>query len=212
VSATPTTQTKLNFRLQNLPDYAGRLPSRFYNRKMLQALITSKTRIKLMLKFFLNSSSTGYLRGLATEFGESTNAIRLELNRFEEAGLLCTSYEGNRKIFKANPYHPLFPDISSIVRKYVGLDEIIDQVVRHLGEPEAVFLTGNLALGIESNLIKIIIVGENIDLEYLEKLVVKAAKVISKQIHYTVFTSFEFNIQYPHLDQDKLLPVWKNTD
>jgi len=31
---------------------------------MLQALITSKTRIKLMLKFFLNTSSTGYLRGL----------------------------------------------------------------------------------------------------------------------------------------------------
>jgi len=38
---------------------------------MLEALITSKTRIKLMPKFFLNSASTGYLRGLASEFGES---------------------------------------------------------------------------------------------------------------------------------------------
>jgi hypothetical protein len=47
---------------------------------MLQALITSRTRIKLLLKFFLNSSNTSYLRDLAAEFGESTNAIRLELN------------------------------------------------------------------------------------------------------------------------------------
>ncbi len=179
---------------------------------MLQALITSKTRIKLMLKFFLNTSSTGYLRGLAAEFGESTNAIRLELNRFEEAGLLSASSEGNRKIFRANHQHPLFADINSIVRKYVGMDEIIEQVINHLGEPEAVYLIGDLALGIESNQLNIIIVGEDIDLDYLEKLVKKAAKVISKQIHYTVFTPLEFDIQYPHLDKEKLLPVWKNTD
>lgn len=179
---------------------------------MLEALITSKTRIRLMLKFFLNTSSTGYLRGLATEFGESTNAIRLELNRFEEAGLLSTSNEGNKKIFRANTKHPLFADINSIVRKYVGMDEIIEQVINHLGEPEAVYLIGDLALGIESKQMNIIIVGENIDLDYLEKLVQKAAKVISKQIHYAVFTPLEFDIQYPHLDQEKLLPVWKNTD
>ncbi len=128
---------------------------------MLSALITSKTRIKLMLKFFLNSSSTGYLRGLAAEFGESTNAIRLELNRFEQAGLLSASSEGNRKVFRANTKHPLFDDIKSIVRKYVGMDEIIDQVINHLGEPEAVYLIGDLALGIESKQINIIIVGEN---------------------------------------------------
>ena len=64
---------------------------------MLQTLITSKTRIKLMLKFFLNSSSTGYLRGLETEFDESTNSIRLELNRFEEAGLLTSITDNNKK-------------------------------------------------------------------------------------------------------------------
>ena len=53
---------------------------------MLESLITSKTRIKLLLKFFLNSSTKAYLRGLEAEFGESTKAIRLELNRFEQIG------------------------------------------------------------------------------------------------------------------------------
>jgi NTP pyrophosphatase (non-canonical NTP hydrolase) len=47
---------------------------------VLDALITSKTRVKMLLKFFTNGTSSAYLRGLAEEFGESTNAIRHELN------------------------------------------------------------------------------------------------------------------------------------
>ena len=69
---------------------------------MIGTLITSQTRIKLLLKFFLNSSTTAHLRGLETEFGDSSNAVRVELNRFEEAGLLTSSRDGNKKIYQAN--------------------------------------------------------------------------------------------------------------
>ena len=74
---------------------------------MLDSLITSKTRIKLLLKFFLNTSTHAYLRGLADEFGESTNALRLELNHLENAGLLKAENKGNRKVYHANSAHPL---------------------------------------------------------------------------------------------------------
>src|SRR5512138_2556280 len=100
---------------------------------MLDTLITSKTRVKLLLKFFLNSNSRSYLRNLETEFGESTNAIRLELNRFEKAGLLISGMEQNRKVFRANTRHPLYPDINNLIRKYVGFDQIIDKVVQNIG-------------------------------------------------------------------------------
>jgi len=178
---------------------------------MLQTLITSKTRIKLMLRFFLNSSSTGYLRGLGTEFGDSTNAIRLELNRFEEAGLLEAHTVGPRKVFQANTRHPLFDDINRIMRKYTGLDAIVDSVVNQLGEPREVYLMGDLAKGIDSPDISLIIVGELIDLDYLENLVAKAQKVISRNIKYIVLTPNEFKTHYPHFDQEKLLPLWGKT-
>ena len=84
---------------------------------MIDSLITNKTRIKLLLRFFLNAASKSYLRGLETEFNESTNAIRLELNRFEKAGLLISQMDKNKKIFRANKDHPLFRDIQSIIRK-----------------------------------------------------------------------------------------------
>ena len=84
---------------------------------MIEALISSQTRIKLLLKFFLNSKTKAYLRGLESEFGESTNAIRLELNRFEKAGMLSSEIEGNRKFFTANTAHPLYRELHNIVLK-----------------------------------------------------------------------------------------------
>ena len=105
---------------------------------MLEALITSKTHLKLLLKFLLNSNITGYLCRLASEFGESTNSVRPKLNMIN--------------------------------------------------------------------------VGEKIDLDYLKTLVAKAQKIISRKIGYAVFTTAEFELQYPHINLEKLLPVWKNTD
>ncbi len=179
---------------------------------MLDALITSRTRIKLMLKFFLNADTTGYLRGLETEFGDSTNAIRLELNRFEEAGLLEAHSESNRKVFRANRKHPLFGDIQSIVRKYIGIDSIIEEVVNMLGQPEEVYLIGELACGLDSNAMNLIIVGNSIDHDFLETLVAKAQSLITRKIGYIVLTPLEFEIQRPYFHQDKLLRVWANSD
>lgn len=64
---------------------------------MIETLISSQTRIKLLLKFFLNSNTKAYLRSLESEFSESSNAIRLELNRLEQSGMLSSFMEGNKK-------------------------------------------------------------------------------------------------------------------
>ncbi len=158
---------------------------------MLDTLITSKTRVKLLLKFFLNSKTSSYLRNLETEFGESTNSIRLELNKFEVAGLLTTSTSGNKKVFKANTKHPMFSDIQNILMKYTGLDKIVEQVIRRLGNVEAVYLVGDLAKGLDSPIIDLIFVG-NIDKTYLLNLTEKAEKLIHKKIRFVTFSSQEF--------------------
>jgi DNA-binding PadR family transcriptional regulator len=84
---------------------------------MLNSLITSHTRIRLLLKFFMDGSTKAHLRGLGSEFGESTNGIRVELNRLEKAGLLVSSRSGNKKIYQANPGHPMFEDIHNMIVK-----------------------------------------------------------------------------------------------
>jgi hypothetical protein len=161
---------------------------------MLDTLITSKTRVKLLLKFFLNPGAKSYLRNLETEFGESTNAIRLELNRFEKAGLLISGKEQNRKVFRANTRHPLYPDISNLIRKYVGFDQIIDKVVRKIGGLEKAYITGDLALGRETDKIELLLIGETIDRSYLDLLIGKAEGVIDRKIHCTILGPEERDI------------------
>ena len=75
---------------------------------MLESLITSKTRRRLLIKFFINITNKGYLNSLASEFGESTNSVRKELNNLSSAGYLEKHSENNKVINKANVSHPLF--------------------------------------------------------------------------------------------------------
>lgn len=174
---------------------------------MLDTLISSKTRIKLLLKFFLNSSSSSYLRSLENEFGESTNAIRVELNRFEEAGMLESEKKGNRKYFRANTRHPLFGDVQKIMRKYAGIDQIIENIIEKLGNLEQVYVEGKLAKGLETDVVDLILIGNNIDRQYLTRLINKAEKIINKQIRYLLFEPGKAS-EYLKKQQVKPLLIW----
>ncbi len=158
---------------------------------MIATLISSKTRIKLLLKFFLNSSTTAYLRSLENEFGESTNAIRLELNRLEEAGMLTSFLKGNKKFFQANTRHPLFGEIQNMLMKTIGLDQIIQTVIERLGDVEKVFLVGEFAKGLDSPIIDLIFIG-NIDKNYLVSLVERAEEMVNRKIRYLIYEQSEF--------------------
>ncbi|MCO6494350.1 MAG: ArsR family transcriptional regulator [Bacteroidetes bacterium] len=161
---------------------------------MIDALISSKTRIKLLLKFFLNTSTTAYLRGLGEEFGESTNGIRVELNRFEEAGMLKSFSKGNKKIFKVNTGHPLFNDLHNIVLKFVGLDKIVESVISRLGNLEKVYVIGNFARGLDGDIIDLVFVGD-VNKTYLLELVEKAEVKINRKIRFVTFVTAEFAIE-----------------
>jgi hypothetical protein len=177
---------------------------------MLETLITSKTRIKLLTKFFLNPQAKAYLRGLEETFGESSNAVRLELNRFEQAGLLSSAMEGNRKVYTANTTHPLYPDIHNILRKHLGIDHIIEEVTRKLGYVEQVWLSGEFAKGNDSVTIDLLLVGTSIDRDYLENLKNKAASLISRSIQLTLFTPTTFaEMKSNHKSTDIFL-LWES--
>jgi hypothetical protein len=176
---------------------------------MIQTLISSKTRVKLLLRFFLNSDTKTNLRNLETEFGESTNAIRLELNKFEKAGMLLSELEGNRKYFKANIKHPLFKDINNIVFKYIGLDWIVDYVVKKLGNLEKVFLTGSFANGLDGASIDLVFVGD-VDEVFLEELCQKVKKKLNKEIGYRIIESKDIVSILNQKTEEKFLLLWES--
>jgi hypothetical protein len=174
---------------------------------MIETLITSQTRVKLLLKFFLNSGNKSYLRGLEKEFDEGSNAIRLELNRFVEAGLLKSETEGAKKLYQANTQHPLFDDLQNILRKFVGIDQLIEKVIGKLGNVKEVYLDGKIARGLNADVIDLIIIGNDINKSYLLNLVEKTEPLIGKRIRYIVFESLEGK-EYVKQNQEHLLLIW----
>jgi DNA-binding transcriptional ArsR family regulator len=173
---------------------------------MLEALITSKTRVRLLVKFFLNPTMKAYLRQLADEFGESTNSVRVELNRLTEAGILESEADGNVINYKAKESHPLFPEIRSIVSKMTGLDSIIEWVIQRLGDLDFAYIIGDYAKGKDSGVIDVILVGK-VDKLYLTELIEKAEDLVQRKIRYLVMNQVELE-NYKQKNEEPILLLW----
>ena len=174
---------------------------------MLEPLITSKTRIRLLLKFFLNPETRAYLRELASEFGESTNGIRLELNSLTKAKLLKSSNIGRTVVYRANKDHTLFTDIQSVVQKYVGIDHLVDDLISELGQVDSAYIIGDYAHGSDSGLIDLVIVGQ-VKVDVLQRLVDKTGKIISRKIRPLVLDQEEIQQLWNQLDIGHALHIW----
>lgn len=158
---------------------------------MLESLITSKTRLKLLIKFFVSASNQSHLRGLAEEFQESTNAIRKELNQLSEAGYLEKSTDKNKILYRANTKHSLFKPIQKLIHTYLGIDEIVDSILLKAGGIQEVSLIGDYAAGVDSGKIDVLILGENINQAYLLLLADKVGKKLEKKVNISFVKSKE---------------------
>jgi len=134
------------------------------------------------------------MRALASDLGESSNAVRLELNRLQNAGMLMSYKEGNKKLFQVNNQHPLFEPINTIIKQHAGVDHIISNVLKGLGSIDKVYLTGSLANGLETNVIDIILIGD-VNNEYLLETVQKIERGLEKEIRCQVFSTSEAKLK-----------------
>ena len=171
---------------------------------MLESLITSKTRLRLLIKFFISQANHGYLNGLATEMGESTNSIRKELNNLHDAGYLKKVKVNNKVEYKANTKHPMFEILQKIVLKHLGIEEIIEAVLSKIGDVSKIILVGDYARGVDSGSIEIFLIGENLNMQYITNLESKVEKLIKRKISF--YLASKFNDIKPYIvlfDEEK---------
>lgn len=177
---------------------------------MLETLITSQTRIKLLVRFFINQNNQGYLRGLADEFGESSNAIRIELNRFEKAGLLVSCLERNKKIYKANKNYPLFLDLRNLVLKFIGIDNIHNEVKAQTDDVKEIWVTDvfNFLSGNQNPLL--LFVGNNLDAGKLQDVINQSNRNNKRNINIKTMSFNEIGL-CSGTHKNKLL-LWQSDD
>lgn len=178
---------------------------------LLSGLIASKTRIKLLMRFFFNPKARSYLRELAKEFNVSTNAVREELNQLKKTHLLKSEKNGRQIYYMANTEHSLFPELKSMVSKVMGIDQVIEGIVNRLGDLERAYLIGDYAEGKDTGIIDILLIGE-IDQYHLNDLTRKTERYIKRKIRSLVLTKDEFNNFLSELEKQPRVLIWKTNE
>jgi hypothetical protein len=177
-------------------------------KNLFSGIVTSKTRIKLLIRFFLNPEARAYLRSLAAEFNLSTNAIREELNQLSQSNLLISEKVGRQIYYRANKFHPLFPELKSMVSKTLGMDQIIDGIVNRLGKLESAYLIDDYAEGKDSGIIDLVLVGD-IDQYHLNDLSRKTERYIHRTIRTIVLNKDEFAPFFEKFSNRPHLLIWQ---
>lgn len=158
---------------------------------MLEKIITSKTRLRLLIKFFISQANTGYLNGLAAEMGESTNSIRKELNNLHGAGYIEKIKNDNKIEYKVNSKHPLYKTLREIVLKHLGLVDLVETVLERMGEVDKIILIGDYARGIDSGSIEIFLTGKSLNTDYITNLEKKIKKLIGRKVNFYLTNNYK---------------------
>ena len=172
---------------------------------MLNSLITSKTRLRVLVKFFIRAANKGHLNSLPSEFGESTNGVRKELNKLKDAGYLVSNKEQNKVIYRANTKHPLYSVLQQLVKKHLRLDEMVETIVKRIGDVQKIILIGDYAKGIDSGLIEVLLIANDINIEYISELEKKLKNKIGRKVVFSMESEEEGILLY-----DKEIMYYEN--
>ena len=159
---------------------------------MLQALFSSRVRIRLLTHFFSHPEERFYARALSRQIEEHYNAVWQELSNLEQIGLLRSEQDANVKYYRLNPDFPIYEELKRIILKTSGLGQTLREALDHLGAVEWAFIYGSVAAGEEDFLsdVDLMLVGE-VELLALSEVVAHLEEQLGREINYLVLTRTE---------------------
>lgn len=143
-----------------------------------------------------------HVRGIVREIKEEINAVRRELERMENVGLLKKEARGNRVYYYLNHEYHFFGDLLSIVCKTTGLGNDIVQNKNKIGRLSIVMFSGKFARKINrkrEDSIDILVIGEA-SLPELSAIIRKEEAKRGKEINYTVMSREELDFRKKRRD------------
>jgi len=162
----------------------------------LSKLFWSKTRAKLLEKFFLEydagNSEGFYMRELARDLDEQINSIKRELDSFEEMGILKSKEDGNKKLFYISRSFVLLDDFRNIFLKSYNPFPYLKAFFKKQSELDIVIvheeLTRKLVSG-SNNIVDIFLIGDMNKIEFNNFL---AKTFFNRKIKYAIITTDDF--------------------
>lgn len=172
-------------------------------------LITSKTRIKILMRFFLNPDNFTYLREISEDLSTSPSQVKQELDQLKQANLLVSHKKGRQILFGANKNHPIFNELHSMVKKSLGMDKILDSIIYRLGNLESAILIDDYAEGRDTGVIDLVLVGD-INKKNLSDLTTKTERYINRKLRILILSRKEYEENKSFLNKKTQYMLWKN--
>jgi hypothetical protein len=168
----------------------------------LNDIITSKVRVKILDLFFSNITEIYYVRGIVREIKEEINAVRRELKRLEEVGILKSESRGNRLYYSIREDYPFYGELLSMIAKTTGLGAELRSLKDKIGKINYVMFSGRFVRRKSKKRddeVDILIVGEVV-LPELANVIRKEESKRGKEINYTVMGREEFDFRKKRRD------------
>ena len=169
---------------------------------MLEHLITSRTRSKILELFLSEPGLEIHLREIARRIEENINSARRELNHLEEVSILTSRKDGNQRYFKINKANLIYPDLKNIYLKTAGVGNAIRNSLVEIGDIQYCFIYGSYARHTEKpdSDLDIFIVGE-VDENKLIPVINSLETKLNREINYILYTLEEYRKRVERRDK-----------
>ncbi|HLB60088.1 MAG TPA: hypothetical protein VJL83_00595 [Patescibacteria group bacterium] len=160
---------------------------------MLEDLIISRVRVKILALFFLNPDKMYHLREIQRQTNEAMNAIRREMEYLQSKGFASSERRGNRKYFQMRRDNPLYFDLLGLINKTEGLGRAIIENRAKLGKIKFIMFSGRFIRNLprRQNEVDMMLVGTVVLPEIMQYIRLEE-KRRNIEINYTVMSEEEF--------------------
>jgi hypothetical protein len=163
---------------------------------MIEQLLGSKTRLKLLQLFLSNPNRSFYVREITRKISEQINSVRRELSNLLNIGIIVSETTNNRLYYEVNQKYEFYEPLKTIFgtngKQSTTVTSKADRRddLKAIGNVDVLIYTGQFTRD-ETAGIDILIVG-NTNSHAVQKFVSELEEKEGKELRYTVISLEDF--------------------
>lgn len=162
-----------------------------------ELLFPNQYRRKVLALLLMNPHKWVHLRELARLTDASPGTLKKELDVLMGAGLLKSQKMGNQTQFSANTEHPVYPELFGLIRKTIGLHDVLATALEALdGKLEVVFVFGSMAKETETSQsdVDVMVIG-NVTFGEVVNALYDVQTIVGREINPKVMSRTEWQLK-----------------
>lgn len=151
-------------------------------------------RGKALALLLLQPQRRLHVREIARLTGTVAGTMNKELGRLQRAGLLERHSVGNQLQYCANTQHPVYPELSALLRKTIGLADVLTlALMAVVNRISVAFVFGSVAQGSDTALsdVDVMVIGE-VEFGEVVNLLFDAQTTLQREINPKVFSTIDW--------------------